>query len=437
MPFQIFPVVPTTAAPTVVLAFFFTLCVVAVAPRPRPLLQRQQLLHRVALNKQHVPVLRRGRIVAHKTAYFGTVFVGRPNPQPFDVLFDTGSGHVVLPSENCTSDACKKHRLYRRALSASAKEIADVDQHVDDANMTQPPDQMDLHYGTGQVSGELLEEVLCLAKEAQDTETSDGCTRLRIVLASTLTADPFEHFSFDGVVGLGLESLAMHSAFSFFGNLAEAGHLPEPCFSVFLSKSEGADRSEIAFGGHNEELAASAFHWAPVVVPERGYWQVALRGVRIGDAPLSLCGGGACRAVLDTGTSMLGVPEQALSHMHRLLARLAEPTSDCRQLPGPPIVFDLEGFELQLNAEDYSRPAPMTVKSKSGNASYTVCRSSLLPVPADTDEEEGGNMAQLFVFGEPFLQKYYTKYDWRKHRISFSLARQDKDTEAASPLQTV
>merc|ERR1719498_936688 len=119
---------------------------------------------------------------------------------------------------------------------------------------------------------------------------------------------------------------------------------------------------------------------------------------------------------------MLGVPEQALSHMHHLLARMAEPTSDCRLLPGPPIVFDFGDFELQLIAEDYSRPTPMIVRSKSGNATH-VCRSSLLPVPADAGDAEGSKKTEMFVLGEPFLQRYYTKYDWHQLRIGFALAR--------------
>lgn len=377
----------------------------------------------MALNKQHVPVVRKGLVVSHKTAYSGTVLVGLPTPQTFTMLFDTGSGHVVLPSEQCTSDVCKKHRRYQRALSSSAKEVEEEGEQLA-ANTTQTPQQVDLQYGTGQVSGEFLEEAVCLGGVLPAARSTEGCTRLRIVLASSLTSDPFDHFSFDGVVGLGLEGLALSERFSFLGRLAQSGSLPEPCFSVFLSKSDEANRSEIVFGGHSEELLTSAFHWAQVVVPEQGYWQVALRSVRIGDEPLSLCADGRCRAVLDTGTSMLGVPEQSLSQMHRLLARVAESAADCRALPGPPIIFDLGGFELRLNAEDYSRPAPMSVKSRSGNMSYDVCRASLLPVPSHADDAE---KSELFVFGEPFLQRHYTKYDWHKKRIGFALARQGKE----------
>jgi len=401
----------------------------AATPALRPPLhsQRAGLLRTVTLSKQQVPVLRNGRAIAHKTAYFGTVFVGLPNPQPFTVLFDTGSGHVVLPSETCESVACKQHRRYFRGLSSSAKTTEGRSDDI--AANGSRPDRVDLEYGTGKVSGEFLDEVVCFDSEPRAEESRNGCTRLTVVLASSLSTDPFEHFSFDGVIGLGLESLSLHKDFSFVGRLEKDGDLPEPCFSVFLSKSDDQDRSEISFGGHKEEHSASDFNWSPVVMPEQGFWQVALKGVRVGDEPLSLCADGGCRAMLDTGTSMLGVPEKALSHLHRTLARLAEPTDDCRYLPGLPIIFDFGGFELRLDAQDYSRPTPMRVKGKVADTFYSVCRSSLLPVPAHVGNAEGGDKAELFVFGEPFLQKYLTKYDWRQRRVGFALARQQADAQ--------
>lgn len=408
-------------------ASFFIALTAAASPEPRPPLHSQRL-RTVTLSKQQVPVLRSGRTIAHKTAYFGTVFVGLPHPQPFTVLFDTGSGHVVLPSEQCDSLACKKHRRYFRGLSSSAKNTSLPDGDGIAANGSRP-NRVDLEYGTGKVSGEFLDEVVCFDSEPRAEESRNGCTRLTVVLASSLSTDPFEHFSFDGVIGLGLESLSLHKDFSFVGRLEKDGDLSEPCFSVFLSKSDDQDRSEISFGGHNEEHSASDFDWSPVVMPQQGFWQVALKGVRVGDETLSLCSDGGCRAMLDTGTSMLGVPQKALSHLHRLLARLAEPTDDCRYLPGLPIIFDFGVFELRLDAQDYSRPSPMTVKGKVANTFYSVCRSSLLPVPAHVGDAEGGDKAELFVFGEPFLQKYYTKYDWRKRRVGFALAQQQADAQ--------
>merc|ERR1719454_2801923 len=57
-----------------------------------------------------------------RSAYYGTLMVGTP-PEPFTVVFDTGSGHLVLPSTYCRSETCRVHKRYRRSASATGKDI--------------------------------------------------------------------------------------------------------------------------------------------------------------------------------------------------------------------------------------------------------------------------------------------------------------------------
>merc|ERR1719401_3067836 len=80
----------------------------------------------VPLDKQYVPVVRNNKIVSYKTAYFGKVFLGLPAQQSFTVVFDTGSGHLFLPSAKCTTETCMKHQRYNRSASTSA---TDIDHH--------------------------------------------------------------------------------------------------------------------------------------------------------------------------------------------------------------------------------------------------------------------------------------------------------------------
>ena len=66
-------------------------------------------LHTVRLIKQYVPIEKNGSVVAYKTAYFGNIHVGSPQPQNFTVVFDTGSAHLVIPNSACQRDTCLKH----------------------------------------------------------------------------------------------------------------------------------------------------------------------------------------------------------------------------------------------------------------------------------------------------------------------------------------
>lgn len=388
----------------------------------------QSAIITIPLDKQYVPVQRNNRTVSYKTAYFGRIFLGLPNPQNFTVLFDTGSGHFFLPSSKCPSATCHRHHRYHRRLSTTA---VDLDHEGATVAADAPErDQVAVAYGTGEIVGEFVRETVCLT----DDEQAASCSRVRVILATEMTSDPFGNFEFDGVMGLGLESLVVDPEFSFFGQMMKQHSLQEARFGYFLSRSDH-EASEISFGGHDQRRVASELQWAPVHRPELGYWQVRVRSVMVGNTTLDLCESGDCVAIADTGTSLIGVPRPVAQHLHWLLARKVpdDPSEiDCREFPGPELVFDLDGVKLTLGPEDYSRPTAMRVLQKKTNLSQTLCRASLLPV--DGDSEVLGQKA--WILGEPVLRKYYTAYDYRKQQVGFSLAVQS-DPSAKSAEGTV
>jgi len=386
------------------------------------------LIRSIPLQKQYVPVLKDGKTIAYKTAYFGEIQAGTPH-QSFTVVFDTGSGHVILPRENCKSETCAKHRRYERQASSTALDIEHNGTPLKaDAKER---DQVVVSFGTGKVTGEFVQDDVCLGV------SSPACVNLRVVLATEMTPDPFSYFAFDGVMGLGLDSLRLHTEFSFFGEMVRQNPGMLPQFSVFLSRQEDG-QSSITFGGLDKERATSDIVWAPVAMPELGYWQVQIKQVRIGDTILEDCADGDCRAVLDTGTSLLGVPRQAARGMHRLLARPApaEVTNpseiDCRQVPGHSIEFHLgDDSVMSVPVEDYSRPAPINMTTPN-NGSSLICRSLLLPI--DMPAPLG---PKIFILGEPVLRKYLTVYDLENKRIGFTVARQPPPPSAPLASSTI
>jgi len=251
---------------------------------------------------------------------------------------------------------------------------------------------------------------------------------LRVVLATEMTPDPFSLFAFDGVLGIGLKALTLKEEFSFFGQMVSQHPAMLPRFSVFLALGED-QQSTISFGGHDERRASTELQWAPVAMQELGYWQVSVKSVRMGDQVLEECADGSCRAILDTGTSLLGVPRQASRAMHRHLARpvpeesYAQPSEiDCRLVAGKQIHFDLGETVVTLNVEDYSRPQPFNITNPSNpqESGKLFCRSLLLPV--DMAPPLG---PKVFIWGEPVLRRYLTVYDLAEKRVGFSVANQE------------
>jgi len=383
----------------------------------------------IPLDKQYVPVERNNKIVSYKTAYFGQIHLGAgERQQTFSVVFDTGSAHLFVPSTACETETCLRHRRYSRGLSSSAE---DIDHHGRNvlANATHR-DQVEIAFGTGEVTGEFVRETVCLSGKSGggdpgSSQPAQECTSLRVILATQMTKEPFNSFDFDGVLGLGLDSLAVDPEFSFFGQMSKLNGLTQDTFGYFLSKVDSVP-SEISFGGHDEKRLASDLQWAPVHKPEMGYWQLKLLSVSVAGEKLPLCEDGTCVAIADTGTSLIGAPRQIAQRMHWLLARKVPDNPneiDCRTFPGPDLVFEFEGgVQVTLGPEDYSRATGMRVLNSKANTSQLICRASLLPV--DDSDVLGPKM---FILGEPALRKYYTAYDWRLKRIGFGVSIQPKE----------
>ncbi|CAJ1417221.1 unnamed protein product [Effrenium voratum] len=410
-------------------------------------------LHTVRLVKQYVPIERNGSVIAYKTAYFGKIQVGSPEPQDFTVVFDTGSAHLVVPNSACTRETCLKHNRYNETLSMSSVPIEHDGTRLPRGSVSQH--SVSITFGTGKVSGTFVRDTACL-EGGRAGQAGPACAEVNMVVANDMSDQPFSLFHFDGILGLGLEALSLGPGFSFFGQMAQA--LPVQQFSVFLARTDQG-KSSISFGGHEESKAASGFSWVPVAKPELGYWQVQIHAVRVGDTVLEECADGGCRAILDTGTSLLGAPRQAIKTLHSLLSRnvLVAPKGigqgegfvaqeeadealarDCRMQEGLKLTFDLGPTVpgIVLDAEDYFRPKPfnMTVpEAENPEAWKLTCRSLLLPL--DLQAPLG---PKTFILGEPVLRKYYTIYDWASRRVGFAQAdhSQDEEVDGASAIGT-
>merc|ERR1719191_742858 len=270
------------------------------------------LLYTVQLTRQPVPVNSNGATVYHKSAYFGELLIGEPAVK-FTVVFDTGSGHLVLPSTYCRSDTCKAHTRYSRRASLFGR---DIDFDGSTVLPGHPRDQIAISFGTGEVSGVFVEDHVCLQLKGDSInqqpsglalmgnapELGEGCLKMRIIAATEMSEQPFKSFHFDGVLGLGLDGLSQTPDFNFVRvistELQRKGSSAAPeTFAVFLADSD-KETSEISFGGWKPEHLDGELGWNSVPDPKLGHWLVHITALRIGDEVLSFCEDGSCQLPL-------------------------------------------------------------------------------------------------------------------------------------------
>merc|ERR1719330_2340985 len=362
----------------------------------------------IDLRRESVPVYRRGKIASFKTSYSGVLNVGTP-AQEFRVVFDTGSGNIVLPAAECKSEACLVEDRRRFNMSAS-KTALPVNSDGSIVPTGEACDQVTIGFGTGEITGEFTRDQVCFGapvhhqdaepgteaspQAAQPTDAAQLCVEMSVVLAVEMSTQPFKTFRFDGILGLGLDGLAMNQHFSAFQMLMGTG-LPNAHFGVFLSEGEDGEESQIAMGGVDERRLLEPLSWAPVSMPELGYWQVPIVAVRVDGKELDVCKDGSCRGVVDTGTSHLGVPAPHDKELSELLIREAGDTLDCRLIDAPEVEIELPGYKLTLNAANYMRRLPLRegVSVSSAQGVYVPSNDTNKTLSAQSSSDPVGQRA--------------------------------------------
>merc|ERR1719217_1024321 len=179
--------------------------------------------------------------VVHASEYYGKIEVGVP-PQEFLVVFDTGSGNLLLPSKECTDEACASHKRFDSQLSKNAIQIAFADQPDKPVATGGDRDVVTITFGTGEMSGVFIKDRVCIGAI---------CTTGNFVAATEESDEPFSLVPFDGIFGLALPQMAEAAGFSLMDCMVHDKVLKSNIFSVFFGADDNED-SEITFGEFKE-----------------------------------------------------------------------------------------------------------------------------------------------------------------------------------------
>ncbi|KAF6210440.1 hypothetical protein GE061_013546 [Apolygus lucorum] len=306
------------------------------------------------------------------TLYFGEITIGTP-PQRFNVIFDTGSSDLWVPSSQ--SSYCHynggSQNCYFSELSSSYQ-------------MNGSP--MTLSYGSGAMQGYLSE----------DTVTIGGNVVIHNQLFGEATMEQGTTDQYDGILGLGYPALSQYMKPPFFA-AQEQGWFDRNVFSFYLTK-ESDEGSKITFGGWDESIITSEemINWAPLT--QEAYWKFSVESIFYGDMKF-----GSTEAIADTGTSLIIGPKSEVSQIVNYLGAVsisgfyAVPTSTVGTLRN--FTFIIHGRLYTLTPEQY---IVMT------DGDYSVLGFGYL---------EGQN---YWILGDVFLSNYYTIFSVEKGAVGFA-----------------
>jgi len=320
--------------------------------------------------------------IVHKTAYWGSMSVGTP-AQEFTVIFDTGSGNLIIPSATCNDAGCSPHHKYDNKKSSSSV-MVENEKNEGSSEIT---------FGTGEISGDFFKDKLCIGESL--------CIDANFIAANRESTSPFQEIPFDGIMGMGFKDLSMGEGFNIVDDLVKSGNMGGGQFSFYLT--DGGE-SEVTFGGYKQEYMASDIVWAPVKV--ESWWQVGMDDIHFNNKPQNLCGDG-CEVAVDTGTSMLAGPSDLVDK----LSNMINVKSDCSNYDElPKLGFQLGDKVLNLRPDDYV------------DKSASSCDFSLMAL--DVPPPKG----PVFIMGDPFLRRFVTIFDRQQSRVGFAVAKHGSES---------
>jgi len=262
--------------------------------------------------------------------YLGEIGIGTP-VQSFDVVYDTGSSNLWVPSSKCTdvgiSPACKTDAKYYENRSSTWEE-----------------DGRDyfLPYGSGVAAGFLSRDVVTIGAAVATNYTFGETT--------VLPGDDFDP-PFNGIAGLAypIISLPIGSMLpTVFDALIAEKAIPEPILHVFLSSQDNDNSSFFEFGSVNPAVVKGPWNTVPMSLaqPALGYWMVDVESFTVAGAEKDALFWG----VVDTGTSIITCPPLICDTFINSI----NVTADCSNIASlPDISFKINGVEYPLTASQY------------------------------------------------------------------------------------
>ncbi|KAH6721216.1 aspartic peptidase domain-containing protein [Leptodontidium sp. 2 PMI_412] len=316
--------------------------------------------------------------------YFSEITIGTP-PQTFKVVLDTGSSNLWVPSSECGSIACYLHTKYDSSASSTYKK-----------NGT----SFEIRYGSGSLSGFVSEDTMTI-----------GDLKVKNQIFAEATEEPglaFAFGRFDGILGLGFDTISVNKIPPPFYNMIDQKLLDEPVFAFYLGDTNNGegDESEAIFGGVNKDHYTGKITEIPL--RRKAYWEVDLDAITFGDSTAELDNTGV---ILDTGTSLIALPSTLAELLNKEMGAKkgynGQYSVECEKRDSlPDMSFTLSGHNFTITPYDY-------ILEVQGS-----CISSFMGM--DFPEPVG----PLAILGDAFLRKWYSVYDLGKGTVGLAAAKQ-------------
>jgi len=328
--------------------------------------------------KQNVPLTN-----FYKSQYYGEVSIGTPG-QCFRVTFDTLTSNFWVPGKNCKDVACFLHTKFDCEQSSTCqREGKEIDIEIPVSGVV--------------ITGEVDYDKVCFGCNTPNAK----CIEKQGFVEST--KEPGQSLAFlryDGVLGMGFDSMAVDNLVTPFSNLIKNGQCEEPVFAFWLNatcdSSCGYKGGELTICGTEKNYYEGELFYVPLAGKDR--WEITIDTISIGsdtnDTPF--------QAVLATGAALIYGPDGDIEFLNRAIgAKLSWNNQwlvECaKRTSMPSITFKINGKDFSMTAYEYVLDLSGTCMT-----GFTSWKSS------------------TWALGDIFINRFYTVFDVGNKRIGFA-----------------
>jgi len=307
--------------------------------------------------------------------YYGPITVGTPG-ETVRVVYDTGSSNLWVPNPKCCW-ITSSHNFYHSSKSST---------YV--ANGT----DFAIQYGSGPVSGFYSEDSINIGNVEVPKYTFAEVTNVKGLGIGYAVG------KFDGICGMGWDSISVDGVPTPVQALMASGELAEPVFAFYLGNQAAG---ELIIGGVDKAHYTGDFTYVPL--QSKSYWQVSLDGLKLNDKNI----GSTPYAIVDSGTSLMAGPTVDVQQIATSLGLTSvlgkEYMVDCSKKYN--IAHTIGGNDYVLDQDD------MIIQNTGGQCLFGMMA---IDVPAPR--------GPLWILGDVFMRKHYVKFDVGQERLGFALS---------------
>ncbi|KAL7331935.1 hypothetical protein PS15p_204053 [Mucor circinelloides] len=365
-----------------------------------------------------------------RTEYMATVHIGTP-AQRFNVILDTGSSDLWVPSNTCSKDLCP-YNAFDPKKSSTYKDLNQG---------------FDILYGTAYAVGEYGSDSVALSGVTVTRQQFAIVNETKGLYPST-TGSATQP---DGILGLGYPGLTTVSNEGsnynpLLFNMVEQKLIPKPVFSFSMGGKMANIGwiGELTLGGANPDRYTGDIEYIPVIPESKSdpyeWWQSFGQGFTVvsenGTVAADIRLEQDRLTVFDTGTTLTYVD---MSFAKKIINSITGQTSFSVTPNAGIFVMDCK----------YKNTAARVQLALSHKTEYVIDKSPLiidvpassLVIPLDTEDIATAKICgwgiagtadnSEFLIGQSLLRNTYLTFDMEKNQIGFS-ASSDTTTKVTS-----